>query len=60
MSGILIVRPPMQLSPKELVNCQTSIIKMIEDGVVVVQPGYEVEYIRTDEDEDTTTKVGFV
>ena len=60
MSGILIVRPPMQLSPKALVSCQKSIIKMVEDGVVVVQPGYEVEYIRTDEDEDTTTKVGFV
>lgn len=60
MSGILIVRPPMQLSSTALVRCQKSIIKMVEDGVVVVQPGYEVEYIRTDEDEDTTTEVGFV
>ncbi len=58
MSGILIVRPNVTLQPKELVSCQRSIAKMLKDGVVVIQPGYDVSYIQTDNcGEDT--KVGF-
>lgn len=58
MAGILIVRPDMRLSSEELVSCQRSIVKMLNDGVVVLQPGYDVSYIRTDEDPEDL-KVGF-
>lgn len=54
MAGILVVKPNVILSPKELVSCQRSITKILKDGVVVVQSGYDVSYIRTDE-----LKVGF-
>ena len=50
MAGILIVRPDMRLHYEDLVECQQTISKMLKDGVVVVQPGYDVSYIRTDED----------
>lgn len=59
MAGILIVKPNVILSPKELVSCQRSITKMLKDGVVVVQSGYEVFYIRTDEYDADELKVGF-
>lgn len=58
MAGILIIRPDTRLTSKELVSCQRSIVKMLNDGVVVLQPGYDVSYIRTDE-EPEETKVGF-
>lgn len=60
MAGILVVKPNVILSPKELVSCQRSITKMLKDGVVVVvQSGYEVFYIRTDEYDADELKVGF-
>ncbi len=59
MAGILIVRPNIILSAKELVSCQQSITKMLKDGVVVIQPGYDVSYIRTDEYDADELKVGF-
>lgn len=59
MAGILIVKPNVVLSPKELVSCQRSITKMLKDGVVVVQSGYDVSYIRTDEYDADELKVGF-
>lgn len=59
MAGILVVKPNVILSPKELVSCQRSITKMLKDGVVVVQPGYEVFYIRTDEYDADELNVGF-
>lgn len=59
MAGILIIRPNTRLSQKELMSCQQSIERMMRDGVVVLQPGYDVSYIRTDDPEDTTVKVGF-
>lgn len=59
MAGILIVRPNIVLQAKELVSCQQSIVKMLKDGVVVVQPGYEVSYICTDEYDTDELKVGF-
>ena len=58
MAGILIVRPDIRLKMEELVSYQQSISKMLKDGVVVVQPGYDVSYIRTDEDPEDL-KVGF-
>lgn len=58
MAGILIVRPDMRLHHEDLVECQQTISKMLKDGVVVVQPGYDVSYIRTDEDPEDL-KVGF-
>lgn len=58
MAGILVVKPNVILSPKELVSCQRSITKMLKDGVVVVQSGYDISYIRTDEDPEDL-KVGF-
>lgn len=58
MAGILIVRPDMRLHYEDLVECQQTISKMLKDGVVVVQPGFEVSYINTD-DPDEDTKVGF-
>ena len=48
MAGILVIKPNVILSPKELVSCQRSITKVLKDGVAVVQSGYEVFYIRTD------------
>lgn len=59
MAGILVVKPNVILSPKELVSCQRSITKMLKDGVVVVQSGYDVSYIRTDEYDADELKVGF-
>ena len=59
MAGILIVKPNVILSPKELVGCQRSIAQMLKDGVVVVQSGYEVFYVRTDEYDADELKVGF-
>lgn len=59
MTGILVVKPNVILSPKELVSCQRSITKMLKDGVVVVQSGYDVSYIRTDEYDADELKVGF-
>lgn len=59
MAGILVVKPNVILSPKELVGCQRSITKMLKDGVVVVQSGYEVFYIHTDEYDADELKVGF-
>lgn len=59
MAGILVVKPNVILSPKELVSCQRSITKMLKDGVVVVQSGYEVSYIPTDEYDTDELKVGF-
>lgn len=59
MAGILVVKPNVILSPKELVSCQRSITKMLKDGVVVVQSGYEVFYIRTDEYDADELKVVF-
>lgn len=58
MSGILIVRPDARLTSKELVSCQQSVSKMLKDGVIVLQPGYDISYIRTDEDPEDL-KVGF-
>lgn len=58
MAGILIVRPNMVMTAKDLVSCQRSIVKMLKDGVVVIQPGYDVSYIRTDEC-DEELRVGF-
>lgn len=58
MAGILIVRPDTHLHYEDLVNCQQTISKMLKDGVVVVQFGYDVSYIRTD-DPDEDTKVVF-
>lgn len=58
MAGILIVRPDMRLTSKELVSLQQSIAKMLNDGVVAIQPGYDVSYIRTD-DNPEDLKVGF-
>lgn len=52
MSGILVVRPDSRLNAKELVSCQKSIVKMLKDGVVVLQPGYDVSYIHTDDETD--------
>ena len=59
MAGILVVKPNVILSPKEIVGCQRSITKMLKDGVVVVQSGYEVSYIPTDECDAYESKVGF-
>ena len=59
MAGILVVKPNVILSPKELVSCQRSITKMLKGGVVVVQSGYEAFYIRTDEYDADELKVGF-
>lgn len=59
MAGILVVKLNVILSPKELVSCQRSITKMLKDGVVVVQSGYEVFYICTDEYDADELKVGF-
>ena len=59
MAGILVVKPNVILSSKEIVSCQRSITKMLKDGVVVVQSGYEVFYIRTDEYDTDELKVGF-
>lgn len=59
MAGILVIKPNVILSPKELVSCQRSITKMLKDGVVVVQSGYEVFYVRTDEYDADELKVGF-
>lgn len=59
MAGILVVKPNVILSPKELVSCQRSITKMLKGGVVVVQSGYEVFYVRTDEYDADELKVGF-
>ena len=59
MAGILVVKPNVILSPKELVSCQRSIAKMLKDGVVVVQSGYEISYIPTDECDADELKVGF-
>lgn len=58
MAGILIVRPDTRLHYEDLVKCQQTISKMLKDGVVVVQPGYDVSYIRMDEDPEDL-KVGF-
>lgn len=58
MAGILIVRPDIRLTSKELVSLQRSIAKMLNDGVVALQPGYDVSYIRTD-DNPEDLKVGF-
>ncbi len=58
MAGILIVRPNTVMTAKELVSCQRSIAKMLKEGVVVIQPGYDVSYIRTDEDPEDLN-VGF-
>lgn len=59
MASILVVKPNVILSPKELVSCQRSIAKMLKDGVAVVQSGYEVFYIPTDEYDADELKVGF-
>lgn len=58
MAGILIVRPNTVMTAKELVSCQRSIVKMLKDGVLVIQPGYDVSYIRTD-DCNEELRVGF-
>lgn len=58
MNGFLIVRPNATMTAAELVNCQKSIARMLKDGIVVVQPGFEVSYINTD-DSDEGTKVEF-
>lgn len=50
MSGILIVKPPMRLSAKDLIDCQKSIIKMMKDGVVVLPHDYEFDYIPADDE----------
>lgn len=58
MAGILIIRPDIRLKMEELVSYQQSISKMLNDGVVALQPGYDVSYIRTD-DNPEDLKVGF-
>lgn len=59
MSGVLIIKPNVTMTAKELVSCQKSVVRMLKDGVIVLQPGYEVSYINTGDNDDESLEVGF-